>query len=230
MGHNPGSEAGVYNLKQVVRPRGYCGCQCAQRASHRAHAQLLTLTPLRISFMIFKRLSLFFIFLTCQERITDRTSIHVSGSRFASDAKSQRYLRLLLGKNFRCQWWAVSPTLLLALPAPATLTTLLSLNSVGLTVSSSQVLPKSSSLTLRFQSSAQCFFLRGLSWPHDLKPLPTITSPCLIPCRVLLTFSLFLLIYGLNLHPKQNVSFTRARALSNLLPCSPRNRVCSKHF
>ena len=102
MGHNPGSEAGVYNLKQVVRPRGYCGCQCAQRASHRAHAQLLTLTPLRISFMIFKRLSLFLIFLTCQERITDRTSIHVSGSRFASDAKSQRYLRLLLGKNFRC--------------------------------------------------------------------------------------------------------------------------------
>lgn len=86
---------------RLLRPRGYCGCHRAQRASHHAHAQLLTLIPLRISFMIFKRLSLFFIFLTCQERITDRTSIHVSGSRFASDATSQWYLQLLLGENLR---------------------------------------------------------------------------------------------------------------------------------
>lgn len=126
----------------------------------------------------------------------NRTNIHVSGSRFASDAKSQWHLRLLLGENLRCPvTGCVSRALLLALPAPATLTTLLGLNSVGLTVPSSQVLPKSSSLTLRFQSSAQCLLLRGLSWPQDLKPLPTITSPCLIPCIVLLTFSFFVFTY-----------------------------------
>lgn len=157
----PGSEAGVHSLKQVVKAKRLLWLSRAQRATH---AQLLTLIPLRISFMIFKRLSLFFIFLTCQERITDRTNIRVRGSSFASDAKSQWHLRQLLGENLRCPvTGCVSPALLLALPAPATLTTLLSLNSVGLTVPSSQVLPKSSSFTLRFQSSAQCLLLRGLS-------------------------------------------------------------------
>lgn len=147
----PGSEAGVHNLKQVVKAKRLLWLSSAQRATH---AQLLTLIPLRISFMIFKRLSLFFIFLTCQERITDRTNIHVSGSSFASDAKSQWHLRQLLGENLRCPVTGCVSPALLALPAPATLTTLLSLNSVALTVPSSQVLPKSSSLTLRFQSSA----------------------------------------------------------------------------
>ena len=56
---------------RLLRPRGYCGCHRAQRATH---AQLRTLIPLRISFMIFKRLSLFFMFLTCQERVTEQTS------------------------------------------------------------------------------------------------------------------------------------------------------------
>ena len=72
----PGSEAGVHSLKQVVKAKRLLWLSRAQRATH---AQLLTLIPLRISFMIFKRLSLFFIFLTCQERITDRTNIRVRG-------------------------------------------------------------------------------------------------------------------------------------------------------
>ena len=95
----PGSEAGVHSLKQVVKAKRLLWLSRAQRATH---AQLLTLIPLRISFMIFKRLSLFFIFLTCQERITDRTNIRVRGSSFASDAKAQWHLRQLLGENLRC--------------------------------------------------------------------------------------------------------------------------------
>lgn len=179
-----------------------------------APPQFLTLIPLRISFMIFKRLSLFFIFFTCQGKSkTKHTSLW--------DGSDLPWMLGCAGDTCRCQsvrtwgardWDASLPTVFFVQAAPATPVFILILKRVKFMSAPAgsawlALFPGYTSGNLLLHSQApDCTLTCTLTC---MRPFLTLSSKTTIhslaiisPCFIyhdLIVF-LFASIYGLNFH------------------------------
>lgn len=89
----------------LLRARTHHSCHCTRRTTY---TRLLTLIPLRISFMIFKRLSLFFIFFTCREKVKQKqNTLPCEGPDLSRHLLGQtRGCRLV--RTWGALWWDAS--------------------------------------------------------------------------------------------------------------------------